>query len=243
MRCAALRSRAGSRPAGCWDAWRLGLCCYNFIANRAAALVAPTMQDQASGAPAAQAASTSAPRAKSKAEQLMERELATKRVREERAAANGGGAGVNGGGGGGRKDAPWLQPGIIVKVRGAAARRTRRVPACAPGPAGGAGELSTGSGQTPERRVCLRPVPTHAPTPCLAELGAQSCTRVHAHVSVVRGHAQGNALFTAPLGRRAVSEACTAWRRRGVRAAHALLCSVRTHGRAAVRRPARRALE
>lgn len=59
-----------------------------------------------------QSASTSAPRARSKAQELMQRELAAKRGREER--ANGGGAG---GGGGGRKDAPWLQTGIIVKVR------------------------------------------------------------------------------------------------------------------------------
>ena len=59
---------------------------------------------------AAQAASTSAPRARSKAEELMQRELAAKRGREERA---------NGGGGGGRKDAPWLQTGVIVKVRNA----------------------------------------------------------------------------------------------------------------------------
>lgn len=59
---------------------------------------------------AVQAASTSAPRARSKAEELMQRELAAKRGREER--ANGGG------GGGGRKDAPWLQTGIIVKVWG-----------------------------------------------------------------------------------------------------------------------------
>ena len=44
----------------------------------------------------------------------MQRELAAKRGREAR--ANGGG------GGGGRSDAPWLQTGIIVKVRSAPRR-------------------------------------------------------------------------------------------------------------------------
>ena len=65
-----------------------------------------------------QAASTSAPRARSKAEELMQRELAAKRGREERA---------NGGGGGGRKDAPWLQTGIIVKVRSAPRQASKRL--------------------------------------------------------------------------------------------------------------------
>lgn len=64
---------------------------------------------------AGQAVSTSAPRAKSKAEELMEREMAAKRSRE--AARTGAGGGVADGGG--RKDAPWLQTGIVVKVRAA----------------------------------------------------------------------------------------------------------------------------
>ena len=53
----------------------------------------------------------------------MQRELAAKRGREER--ANGGGGG--GGGGGGRKDAPWLQTGIIVKVRSAPRQASERL--------------------------------------------------------------------------------------------------------------------
>ncbi len=64
---------------------------------------------------AGQAASTSAPRAKSKAEELMEREMAAKRGREAARAGAGGGLAD----GGGRRDAPWLQTGIVVKVRAA----------------------------------------------------------------------------------------------------------------------------
>ena len=64
---------------------------------------------------AGQAASTSAPRAKSKAEELMEREMAAKRGRE--AARTGAGGGLADGGV--RRDAPWLQTGIVVKVSAA----------------------------------------------------------------------------------------------------------------------------
>jgi hypothetical protein len=81
----------------------------------------------------------------------MERELAAKRGREERAAANGGGAGVNGGGGGGRKDAPWLQPGIIVKVRGA--RRGRTAARAAP-PARGLGPAGVRASRRPGPGRC-----------------------------------------------------------------------------------------
>ncbi|KAK9832798.1 hypothetical protein WJX81_002048 [Elliptochloris bilobata] len=85
-------------------------------AKRSAAREAPAVRVAAPAFEAAarddKAASTSAPRARSKAEELMQRELAAKRGREERAKSGGG----SGGGGGGRKDAPWLLTGIIVKV-------------------------------------------------------------------------------------------------------------------------------
>ena len=56
-------------------------------------------------------------RKRSKLEELMEAEKAAKRAKSERAAANAAASAA----GSGRQDAPWLLPGITVKVRAAAA--------------------------------------------------------------------------------------------------------------------------
>ena len=58
-------------------------------------------------------------RKRSKAEELMEKDKAAKRAkleREKALGAAGKAAGANGKAGNGRQDAPWLHPGITVKV-------------------------------------------------------------------------------------------------------------------------------